>query len=53
MESIIVWGIVAVAAFFSARALYRTFTGKKKNCGCRETTCPYAGRGCDQENPLC
>jgi len=53
IESIIVWGIVAVAAFFSARALYRTFTGKKKNCGCRETTCPYAGRGCDQENPLC
>lgn len=53
IESVIVWGIVAVAAFFSARALYRTFTGKKKGCGCNVVTCPYAKGGCDQEHPPC
>jgi len=53
IESIIVWGIVAVAAFFSARTLYRTFTGKKKSCGCNESTCPYEGGDCDQKKPPC
>lgn len=53
IESVIVWGIVAVAAFFSVRALYQTFTGKKKGCGCNEATCPLAGGSCDKERPPC
>ena len=53
IETVIVWAIVAGAAFFSARALYRTFVGKKKGCGCSETTCPYAKGDCDRGDFPC
>ncbi len=40
-ESIIVWGVVAIAASLCGRSLYRSFTGKKKSaCSCGETSCP-------------
>ncbi|RLB19046.1 MAG: hypothetical protein DRG82_02335 [Deltaproteobacteria bacterium] len=53
IESIIVWGIVAIAAFFSGLALYRVFTGERKGCGCSLATCPYADGGCDEKHPPC
>ncbi len=41
LESITVWGLVAIAAFLSGRSLYRSFTGKKKSaCSCGEASCP-------------
>ncbi len=43
IENIIVWLIVAIAAFFTLRSLYRIFTGKSKGCG----SCGSSCKSCD------
>jgi hypothetical protein len=50
MESIIVIMIVAVAALFVGRSLYRTVTGKSSACSC-STGCPFAD-GCEGIPPF-
>ena len=34
LENLILWLIIAVAALFAGRSIYRTFTGKSKGCTC-------------------
>ncbi|MFC1524741.1 hypothetical protein ACFL6N_08120 [Thermodesulfobacteriota bacterium] len=46
IETILTWLIVALAAFFSVRALYKTLTGKNTGCSCNQscqTTTPSQG----------
>lgn len=34
LENIILWVIIAVAAIYCGRNVYRTMTGKSRGCGC-------------------
>lgn len=34
LETIILWLIIAAAAIYSGRNIYRTLSGKTKGCGC-------------------
>ena len=33
-ENIILWLIIAIAAIYCGRTIYRTLSGKSKGCGC-------------------
>lgn len=43
-ENIILWLIIAIAAIYSGRTIYRTLSGKSKGCG-------SCGGGCNPEQP--
>ena len=60
LDTIIVAAIIAVAAFFVGRRLYRTFSGKQAGCGCGQSGscgCSQSGAcgsdlsGSDQKDP--
>ena len=51
METIIVIGIISVAAGYTIRSLYRGASAGKKSCGCEEG-CPISEK-CRPEDSRC
>lgn len=43
LENLLLWLIIAAAAFYCGRNIYRIFTGKSKGCTCEE--------GCEAPRP--